>query len=87
MKCPECNGRVDVKDSRHLASTNEIRRRRRCAACGHRFTTYESIAGSTDAMLSSIEKLGAAIARDRFFMTNFIDPVREIESNPESTDA
>jgi transcriptional regulator NrdR family protein len=87
MKCPECGGGVDVKDSRHLAATNEIRRRRYCSACGHRFTTYESIAGSTDEMLSSIEKLGAAIARDRFFMTHFVDPARAIETNRETTDA
>jgi transcriptional repressor NrdR len=47
MKCPYC--RADdtrVIDSRELASGNAIRRRRECAACGRRFTTYERIEGA-----------------------------------------
>ena len=43
MECPQC-GSADtgVIDSR--PSTDAIRRRRECAACSHRFTTYERIA-------------------------------------------
>ena len=44
MKCPYCN--VDdthVTDSRPVEDTNSIRRRRQCASCGKRFTTYERV--------------------------------------------
>ena len=42
MKCPYC-GNVDtqVVDSRGADEGDFIRRRRRCAACDRRFTTYE----------------------------------------------
>src|SRR5258705_5946980 len=42
MKCPFC-GTTDphVVDSRVGEEGDCIRRRRRCAACGKRFTTYE----------------------------------------------
>lgn len=42
MKCPFC-GHVDtqVVDSRGADEGDFIRRRRRCAACDRRFTTYE----------------------------------------------
>ena len=42
MQCPFC--RVDddrVIDSRTIGEGNAIRRRRKCLACGKRFTTYE----------------------------------------------
>ncbi len=44
MKCPSC-GSADshVLDSRHVEEGNSIRRRRECAECGRRFTTYEAI--------------------------------------------
>lgn len=44
MKCPSC-GSADshVLDSRHVDEGNSIRRRRECAGCGRRFTTYEAI--------------------------------------------
>ena len=44
MKCPYCNGLdsevVETRDSEDLATT---RRRRECAKCKKRFTTYERI--------------------------------------------
>lgn len=44
MKCPACgSGESHVLDSRHTEEGNSIRRRRACAACGKRFTTYEVI--------------------------------------------
>ena len=44
MKCPACNsGDSHVLDSRHTEEGNSIRRRRECAVCGKRFTTYEVI--------------------------------------------
>lgn len=44
MNCPYC-GFPDsrVVDSRETESKEAIRRRRECAACGQRFTTYEKI--------------------------------------------
>lgn len=44
MKCPSC-GFADsrVLDSRPAEEGNSIRRRRECAECGKRFTTYEMI--------------------------------------------
>ena len=42
MDCPFCQtSDTKVTDSRFVAETNQIRRRRECAACGERFTTYE----------------------------------------------
>jgi len=43
MHCPFC-GAADTKviDSRLVADGDQVRRRRECADCGERFTTYES---------------------------------------------
>ena len=44
MRCPFCQARDSrVVDSRELGSGESIRRRRECAACGRRFTTYERV--------------------------------------------
>lgn len=44
MRCPYCGHQEDrVVDSRELAAASQIRRRRECAACARRFTTYERI--------------------------------------------
>ena len=44
MRCPQCEARdTRVVDSRDLDEPAAIRRRRECAACGARFTTYERI--------------------------------------------
>ena len=44
MKCPFC-GEQESKgiDSRHSEDGLSIRRRRECARCQHRFTTYEMV--------------------------------------------
>ena len=42
MRCPVCGGGTKVLDSRD-ARDAEIRRRRSCNDCGHRFTTRERI--------------------------------------------
>lgn len=42
MNCPSCHkGETEVIDSRE-AEEGEIRRRRECARCDYRFTTYEA---------------------------------------------
>ena len=44
MRCPQCGGRdTRVVDSRDLEESATIRRRRECAACSNRFTTYERV--------------------------------------------
>lgn len=44
MRCPQCGEReTRVVDSRDLDDSATIRRRRECAACSARFTTYERI--------------------------------------------
>ena len=44
MKCPKCGNDDDkVLDSRAAREGAAIRRRRECAKCGYRFTTYEEI--------------------------------------------
>jgi transcriptional repressor NrdR len=44
MRCPICHfPETDVIDTRKLYEGEVIRRRRKCRACGRRFTTYERI--------------------------------------------
>ncbi|MBR0088176.1 MAG: transcriptional repressor NrdR [Lachnospiraceae bacterium] len=44
MRCPYCNSEdTKVIDSRPADEQNAIRRRRECASCGKRFTTYERL--------------------------------------------
>jgi transcriptional repressor NrdR len=44
MRCPVCGERdTRVVDSRDLEESATIRRRRECAACSARFTTYERV--------------------------------------------
>lgn len=43
MYCPSCGEKTTrVIDSRLAAGGDQVRRRRSCAACGQRFTTYET---------------------------------------------
>jgi transcriptional repressor NrdR len=43
MRCPFCqHEELKVTDSRTVAETNSIRRRRECLACLRRFTTFET---------------------------------------------
>jgi len=44
MRCPFCGSEsTQVKDSRPAEDSTSIRRRRECAACGGRFTTFERV--------------------------------------------
>ena len=44
MRCPKCGCQEDkVIDSRASREGATIRRRRECAKCAHRFTTYEEV--------------------------------------------
>ena len=47
MRCPYCHHNDSrVVDSRELSGGESIRRRRECAKCGRRFTTYERVEGA-----------------------------------------
>ena len=41
MDCPRCDRQTRVLESRRADDGAATRRRRECASCGHRFTTYE----------------------------------------------
>lgn len=41
MDCPSCSRPTTVLETRRAEDGAATRRRRRCPACGHRFTTYE----------------------------------------------
>lgn len=44
MRCPFCKyEHTDVKDSRIVDDGAQVRRRRSCQKCGHKFTTIESV--------------------------------------------
>jgi len=44
MRCPYCGNKKDsVIDSRMAKNASNVRRRRECLKCGHRFTTYEYV--------------------------------------------
>ncbi len=44
MRCPFCSSEeTQVKDSRPTEDNTAIRRRRACASCGARFTTFERV--------------------------------------------
>ena len=63
MRCPGCGEReTRVVDSRDLDDSATIRRRRECAACAMRFTTYERVEA---ARLVVIKRDGARQEFDR----------------------
>lgn len=46
MKCPKCGIKdTSVLDSRTIQDDRAVRRRRECASCGFRFTTFERVEG------------------------------------------
>jgi len=51
--CPRCSGSTDVKDSRPRLDGG-IRRRRVCADCGNRFTTFEVLSGDDYQVLAQL---------------------------------
>jgi len=64
MQCPHCGQDKDrVVDSRGSEGGKAVRRRRHCAACGRRFTTYERPEESL--RLRVIKKDGTRVPYDR----------------------
>jgi transcriptional repressor NrdR len=63
VRCPWCGTQEDkVVDSRTAEEGAAIRRRRQCAGCSRRFTTYER---TEDVGLSVIKRDGSKIPYDR----------------------
>ena len=68
MRCPVCGERdTRVVDSRDLDDSATIRRRRECAACSTRFTTYERVEA---ARLLVVKRDGARQEFDRDKLAN-----------------
>lgn len=59
--CPDCDSPTAVKDSRKCAEG--IRRRRRCDACGVRFTTFEHRSLDTEDVIHQLGNLTPSEAR------------------------
>lgn len=63
MRCPYCGSEDNyVTDSRSLTKKNSTRRRRKCSACGKRFSTHEII---DESPIIVIKKNGAKEMFDR----------------------
>ena len=78
MRCPRCSHVEDkVIDSRAARSGDIIRRRRMCAHCGHRFTTYEEV---IKAKLRVIKRDGRHEEFDRHKLINGVH--RACEKRP-----
>lgn len=71
MECPFCHVDNDrVVDTRNVDEGAAIRRRRKCASCGRRFTTYERIELST---IKVIKKDGSRVPYDRLKLKRGIE--------------
>lgn len=76
MRCPFCTADDDrVVDSRLAEDGVAIRRRRECAACGQRFTTYERI---EEAALIVVKRSGE---REPFDRAKILAGVRSAAKN------
>lgn len=70
MRCPYCNSdETQVKDSRPTEDNTSIRRRRICADCGGRFTTFERVQLRE---LTVVKKSGRKVPFDRDKLANSI---------------
>lgn len=71
MRCPFCqNEDTQVKDSRPSDDKSAIRRRRYCAACGARFTTFERVQLRE---LTVLKKNGRRVPFDRNKLERSLD--------------
>jgi len=78
MRCPYCKGHESrVIDSRDVREGDEIRRRRECAACGRRFTTYERV---EDVPATVVKRDGSRESFDRDKLLNGL--IRACEKRP-----
>ncbi|MEM1396626.1 MAG: transcriptional regulator NrdR [Pseudomonadota bacterium] len=85
MRCPFCGcNDTQVKDSRGAEDDATIRRRRQCAACGGRFTTFERVQLQE---LFVIKSTGKRVPFDRDKVMRSIQvALRKREVEPEKVD-
>jgi transcriptional repressor NrdR len=85
MRCPYCGaGDTQVKDSRPSEDDTSVRRRRACAQCGARFTTFERVQLRD---LVVVKRDGRRVPFDRDKLTRSIGvAVRKRNVNPEQLD-
>ncbi len=70
MRCPFCSSdNTQVKDSRSAEDGTAIRRRRQCADCGGRFTTFERVQLRE---LTVIKRSGKRVPFDREKLTRSV---------------
>jgi transcriptional repressor NrdR len=83
MRCPFCHTQdTRVIDSRLASEGDQVRRRRECAGCGERFTTYES----AELLLPRIVKRdGTRVQFDEQRLRNGM--MRALEKRPVATEA
>lgn len=62
MKCPECNGKLAVFDSR-LRANNTTWRRLECVKCGERYTSVEELVGYSNWESSNLSKVFENLAQ------------------------
>lgn len=85
MRCPFCsNEDTQVKDSRPSDDRTAIRRRRFCAGCGARFTTFERVQLRE---LTVLKKSGRRVPFDRDKLLRSLDiSLRKRPVDPEQID-
>ncbi|MEO1014937.1 MAG: transcriptional regulator NrdR [Pseudomonadota bacterium] len=85
MRCPFCGSNdTQVKDSRAAEDGSTIRRRRQCAACGGRFTTFERVQLQELVVVKSSGKR-APFDRDKLMRSVSI-ALRKRDVDPERVD-
>ncbi len=85
MRCPHCSATdTQVKDSRPTEDNTAIRRRRYCADCGERFTTFERVQLRE---LTVIKRSGRRVPFDRDKLARSVQiALRKRPVDPEHVD-
>lgn len=85
--CPECGGRVDVKDSRPSTyfGAATIRRRRSCRGCGKRFSTVEVIETTHDS--KRVQRIAFAARRLQDATSDLLKQYESVPNGEDRADA
>jgi transcriptional regulator NrdR family protein len=76
MPCPQCGGKTRTVDSR--TSDSNVRRRRQCKDCGHRFSTRELEDGSLQQLR---ERIASLLAENMQLRNRVVDGLLAAEVN------
>ena len=79
MVCIYCSSSTGVVNSRLQKKTNQVWRRRECAACGSIFTTHEKVDLGTAIMVSGHDRFLDHFSRDKLFISVY-DSLRHRKS-------